>query len=48
MDLNLIRSLITLLLFFAFVTLTILLIMRGKEPYEEAANLPFIESEEDE
>lgn len=48
MDINLIRSLITVLLFLAFVTLMILLIMRGKEPYEQAANLPFIESEDDE
>jgi len=48
MDINLIRSLITLLLFVAFVALIILLIMRGKEPYEEAANLPFIEPDEHE
>jgi cbb3-type cytochrome oxidase subunit 3 len=48
MDINLIRSLLTLLLFVAFVSLIVLLIMRGKEPYEQAANLPFIEPDENE
>jgi cbb3-type cytochrome oxidase subunit 3 len=48
MDLNLIRSILTLLLFIAFVTLIILVIMRGKDAYEEAANLPFIEPNDNE
>ena len=48
MDLNLIRSILTLLLFVAFVSLIILLIMRGKGAYEQAANLPFIEPDDNE
>lgn len=47
-DLNLIRSLLTLLLFIGFVSLIVLLIMRGKGAYEQAANLPFIEPDENE
>ena len=48
MDINLIRSIVTLLLFIGFVGLCILLILRGKDTYDEAANLPFIESDDDE
>jgi cbb3-type cytochrome oxidase subunit 3 len=47
MDLNLIRSLLTLLLFIAFVALIILLMLRGKGAYEQAANLPFVETDHD-
>lgn len=48
MDINLIRSILTLLLLVAFVSLIILLIFRGKDAYEQAANLPFIEHDDDE
>lgn len=48
MDINLVRSILTLLLFVSFVSLIILLVMRGKGAYEQAANLPFIETADDE
>lgn len=47
-DLNLIRSILTLLLFIGFVSLIVLLIMRGKGAYEQAANLPFAEPDDHE
>lgn len=48
MDLNLVRSILTLLLFIGFVSLVILLMLRGKGAYEQAANLPFLETDDDE
>ena len=45
MDLNLMRSLLTLLLFVGFITMTVLIIMRGRGAYDQAANLPFVENE---
>lgn len=43
MDIDLIRSLLTLFLLIGFVSLCILLILRPKGAYDDAANLPFEE-----
>ena len=48
LDLNLARSILTLLLFIGFVSLSVLLILRGKDAYEQAANLPFAEPDDHE
>lgn len=41
MDINDIRSILTLLLFISFNALMLLVILRGKNAYQDAANLPF-------
>ena len=47
-DLNLIRSILTLLLLIGFVTLCLLVIVREKHAYDEASEIPFKEPENDE
>ena len=42
-DINLLRSLLTLLLFIGFVAMSILIFVRPKGAYDDAANLPFEE-----
>lgn len=44
-DLNLLRSLFTFLLFVSFVSMSIMVFMRPKGAYDEAANLPFEEND---
>lgn len=44
MDINDLRSLSTLLLFLGFTGMMVLVMLRGKGAYDEAANLPFDES----
>lgn len=46
MDLNDFRSLTTLLMFVAFNALIVFVILRGKDAYKEAANLPFDEADD--
>lgn len=41
MDINDIRSVLTLLLFLSFNALMLLVILKGKNAYKDAANLPF-------
>lgn len=48
MDINDFRSLLTLLLFLGFNTLMVLVILKGKDAYKDAANLPFEGAENDE
>lgn len=43
MDMNDFRSILTLILFISFNTLIVLLIIKGKNAYKDAANLPFEE-----
>lgn len=43
LDLNLLRSVLTLLLFITFVSLCVLMIARGSKGYDQAANIPFKE-----
>lgn len=45
LDLNLLRAVLTLLLFITFVGLCVLMIVRGNKGYDKAANIPFRESE---
>jgi len=47
MDINLLRALITLLLFIAFVSICFMVFSRKRKAfYEEAAQLPFAESDD--
>ena len=48
MDINVLRGLLTLVLLLGFVALCVLLIMRGSGAYDDAAQLPFKEHENDE
>lgn len=48
MDINDLRSILTVLLFIGFNTLMVLVFLRGKDAYKDAANLPFEGAEDDE
>lgn len=47
MDINTVRAFITLVLFIAFVGLIVFVTLKGKHAYDEAANLPFLEDNDD-
>ncbi len=45
-DLNVLRAILTLLLFITFVGLCVLMIFRGDKGYDAAADIPFKEFEQ--
>lgn len=45
MDINTIRALVTLVLFVAFIGLIFFVLLKGKGAYKEAAELPFVEDD---
>ncbi|CAA0121004.1 Uncharacterised protein [BD1-7 clade bacterium] len=48
LDINTVRSILTLLLFIGFVTLCLLVIVRERHAYDDAAEIPFKEPDNNE
>jgi cbb3-type cytochrome oxidase subunit 3 len=45
MDINTIRALVTLVLLLAFCGLILFVLLKGKDAYKDAAELPFLEDD---